>query len=414
MKTPGLGSRIDIVLTLIRQGFFFGDNGLITENLPKAERFIEEGGDWLKTVGALLLDALSTFIATELNKRLRKSLANKKGGATATLLKQAQALVRAQLDKEAISLASVNVPELRMYVSSILSLLLEGAMCQGSRLIGSRAFEAYLDLAKCCSARLDTFHKWVGVATLRSLGIASVPEELQAEQLSSLVPHVLYRLRSLSEQTPFDAATFSYAFPLLAQVLLKGGVDAGQDDGVEALEQITLVLDIIKFHCSEFSDAAFPRTATMEHVLHAIRHQPRPSKEASSVLIDLGEAVQSNVTRDEVRVLIDGTLLQGVYVRNACLQAIQPFDLTDLDWSPQLWIACHNDDKQNARLANHAWEDNGLDVPEDFLDKAQQCLLCKTSTRKSLKAKRLFGREGEGSGHAARAVEGTIDAGMST
>ncbi|KAG0701692.1 26S proteasome subunit RPN7-domain-containing protein [Suillus ampliporus] len=84
-KTPGLGSRIDIVLTLIRLGFFFGDNGLIIENLPKAEKFIEEGGDWdrrnrlkvyrglhmisirqFKTGGALLLDALSTFTATEL------------------------------------------------------------------------------------------------------------------------------------------------------------------------------------------------------------------------------------------------------------------------------------------------------------------------------------------------------------
>jgi len=61
----------------------------------------------------------------------------------------------------------------------------------------------------------------------------------------------------------------------------------------------------------------------MERVLHVIRHQPRLSKEASSVLIDLGEAVQSNATRDEVGVLIDGTLLQEVYVRNACLQAIQ-------------------------------------------------------------------------------------------
>jgi len=124
----------------------------------------------------------------------------------------------------------------------------------------------------------------------------------------------------------------------------------------------------------------------MENVLHVIRHQPRLSKEASSVLIDLGEAVQSNATRDEVDVLIDGTLLQEVYVRNACLQAIQvsinysrlllflltisqPFDLTDFDWSPQLWIACHDDDEQNARLAHHVWEDNGLDVPEDFFDK---------------------------------------------
>jgi hypothetical protein len=38
-----------------------------------------------------------------------------------------------------------------------------------------------------------------------------------------------------------------------------------------------------------------------------------------------------------------------------------------MDWSPELWIACHDDDEQNARLARHAWEDNGLDVPENFL-----------------------------------------------
>jgi hypothetical protein len=42
------------------------------------------------------------------------------------------------------SLVSINVPELRMYVSFILSLLLEGAMGQGSRLVESQAFEAYL------------------------------------------------------------------------------------------------------------------------------------------------------------------------------------------------------------------------------------------------------------------------------
>ncbi|KAI6040572.1 26S proteasome subunit RPN7-domain-containing protein [Pisolithus marmoratus] len=84
-KTPGLGSRIDITLTLVRIGFFFGDNTLIIDNLAKAEKLIEEGGDWdrrnrlkvyrglhavsirqFKSGGELLLDALSTFTATEL------------------------------------------------------------------------------------------------------------------------------------------------------------------------------------------------------------------------------------------------------------------------------------------------------------------------------------------------------------
>jgi hypothetical protein len=46
----------------------------------------------------------------------------------------------------------------------------------------------------------------------------------------------------------------------------------------------------------------------------------------------------------------------------------QPFDLTDMDWSAELWVACHDDDEQNARLARHLWDDNGFDVPETFLD----------------------------------------------
>ncbi|KAG2012320.1 proteasome 26S subunit [Coprinopsis cinerea AmutBmut pab1-1] len=84
-KTPGLGSRIDIVLTIVRIGFFFGDTALVTEYMDKAEKLIDEGGDWdrrnrlkvyralylisirqFKRAADLFLDALSTFTATEI------------------------------------------------------------------------------------------------------------------------------------------------------------------------------------------------------------------------------------------------------------------------------------------------------------------------------------------------------------
>jgi hypothetical protein len=42
-KTPGLGSRIDIVLTLVRIGFFFGDYELITAQLKEAEKCVSIG-----------------------------------------------------------------------------------------------------------------------------------------------------------------------------------------------------------------------------------------------------------------------------------------------------------------------------------------------------------------------------------
>jgi len=60
---------------------------------------------------------------------------------------------------------------------------------------------------------------------------------------------VLYQLRSLSEQGPFDAATFSYAFPLLSQILLIGGIPGEEED--DPLEQVAPALEIVKFHCGE-------------------------------------------------------------------------------------------------------------------------------------------------------------------
>ena len=101
---------------------------------------------------------------TKWEDELRRSLATKKASTQPALSKQAQALVQAQLDKEAVvrrhvaslkahleralafiqSMILVNVPELRVYVSPIASLLLQGALAQGSRLVGSAAFDTFI------------------------------------------------------------------------------------------------------------------------------------------------------------------------------------------------------------------------------------------------------------------------------
>ena len=73
-----------------------------------------------------------------------------------------------------------------------------------------------------------------------------------------LVIRVLYRLRFLSEQAPFDAATFSYAYPLLGQILLTGGIPGEEDD--DPLEQVALVLEILSFHGGECKLILFQMT----------------------------------------------------------------------------------------------------------------------------------------------------------
>jgi len=153
-----------------------------------------------------------------------------------------------------------------------------------------------------------------------------------------LVIRVLYRLRSLSEQGPFDAATFSYVFPLLSQILLTGGTLGEEED--DPLEQVALALEIIKFHCGEcmlpslllhvftqwkntVASSGFPRLQTIEDLAHIIRSQPNLGKEASSTLIGLSEAISANASAGEIAALLRGTLSQESYVRNSCLQAIQ-------------------------------------------------------------------------------------------
>lgn len=84
-KTSILGTKIDIVLAIIRIGLFFDDKLLVKKNVDRAQMLVESGGDWdrrnrlkaynglhLLTIRAhnlaapLLLDSLSTFTSTEL------------------------------------------------------------------------------------------------------------------------------------------------------------------------------------------------------------------------------------------------------------------------------------------------------------------------------------------------------------
>lgn len=84
-KTSILGTKIDLVLAIIRIGLFFGDRVLVKKTVERASALVESGGDWdrrnrlkayhglhLLTVRSyaqaapLLLDSLSTFTSYEL------------------------------------------------------------------------------------------------------------------------------------------------------------------------------------------------------------------------------------------------------------------------------------------------------------------------------------------------------------
>ncbi|BGP31656.1 proteasome regulatory particle subunit [Rhodotorula toruloides] len=84
-KSAGKGTKIDLVLSIIRIGFFHSDHELVMSNIDRAQKLVDEGGDWdrrnrlkvyegvhllsirnFKKGADLLLDALPTFTAIEL------------------------------------------------------------------------------------------------------------------------------------------------------------------------------------------------------------------------------------------------------------------------------------------------------------------------------------------------------------
>ncbi len=45
-KTGVLGTKIDLVLAIVRMGLFYGDKQLIKKHIERAKTLVESGGDW--------------------------------------------------------------------------------------------------------------------------------------------------------------------------------------------------------------------------------------------------------------------------------------------------------------------------------------------------------------------------------
>lgn len=89
------------------------------------------------------------------------------------------------------------------------------------------------------------------MSVLRSVEANVVPEDFTTEPVAGLVTRILYRLRYLADQAPFDAGTFAYASPLVSRVIRSGGIGLDKSDAEAALEQLTLALDFIAFHARQ-------------------------------------------------------------------------------------------------------------------------------------------------------------------
>ncbi|KIX10285.1 uncharacterized protein Z518_01367 [Rhinocladiella mackenziei CBS 650.93] len=320
-------------------------------------------------------------------EEIRSQLAKKKGAPQKKLTADQQAKVDTQLTHEATTRArlrsvSSNIrrgakfieglargppTDARVWMSPAIAALISVLEAGASLIVDDEVVSAYLACSEQVSDRLGNLRSFVGVATLRSLLNASVPDHLTVEPLAELATRVLYRLRFAAEQRPFDTASTAYALPLIFSVLENGRV--GDVTGDDADAQVLLALEFLSFQMGSGADEHLPRAEILRHLISAMQQYNQHYRIIKDCLFDFCRSISTNLTPEERDILLSAVTLPQSSVRSAVLQAIHSeIDLSELDHSVHLWIAGQDEEGENAETALAIWEEHDFTVTEEMVD----------------------------------------------
>ncbi|MBW0479310.1 hypothetical protein O181_019025 [Austropuccinia psidii MF-1] len=384
-----------------------------------------ELGVWSTPSGQTFVDVLASRKSNEASAKntkvdsierweleVRASLAQKKAGASTVLSKAEKALVEAQLVKEAevrdrvaITLASLkrgyslihslikahktSEITLRDYAVRIVNHCIGVLQTDAASLVLQEGLSAFFVVGEIFTAKLGSVREPLMWCMLRGLNTKVVPKDMTVEPLADLVTRVLYKIRSLAEQQSIDGPTFACFAPLLSQVITKRGLGLQPSQVEESLEQIALVIDIVNFAGSEATKMHDLRLRLIEDCLTVIGTFPQLIKAATLALVTVGSSMSLDASEQDIRALLLGLLSSESQSRYAALQAAQPLDMTDIEWSPELWIARHDEDERNAGLASDLWLENGLKISENCLDSLLSLLEHSASSIRDAAAKSI-------------------------
>jgi hypothetical protein len=309
---------------------------------------------------------------------LRAQLAEKKG-LQKKLTTEENAKVKAQLAKEAAirlqirylearlmrgmgiikSLATGPPTEAEMWVGLAVTSLLDIIGAGAGLIVGDEATNSYLAIAEKVSSRMGTLRPFIGVATLRALSIPQLPAALTQEPLGELVTRVLYRLRFSGEQRPFDTVSLIYILPLVFLVLRSGGF--GQQEDAEA--QLVLAIEFLSFHTDACSDVLLPREQFLSVLILSMQKYNQHYKMIKDCLADLCRCIAPNINEKETAILARGAIVPQVSVRTSVLQSISAeIDMSDMDFSEEIWLACHDDLDEIVEIGREIWEESAFAV----------------------------------------------------
>jgi len=142
--------------------------------------------------------------------------------------------------------------------------------------------------------------------------------------------------------------------------------------------------------CEQVSDNRLPRVEVLKHLISAMQRYSQHYKLIKDTLFDLCRCISANIGQEELQALLEGAIVSDVSVRTSVLQAINAeIDLTDLDFSEHIWLACHDHVEENVDIADAIWEENALEVDDSSYGKLIPYLASKDSQLRGAAARGL-------------------------
>lgn len=248
-----------------------------------------------------------------------------------------------------------------LWLGQSVKLLLDAISEGASSVVGDAVAVAFLRCSEKISVRLGAMRPFIGAATLRLHDVV-LPESYCEEPLEDLVTRTLYRLRFAGEQRPFDVATLTYVLPLLLDILRTGGIGSTDDDRDA---QIVLAVEVIAFHTDVCEDESLPRAEVIAALVEAMQKYTQHYKIIKDCFADICRCIAPNISRDEMVILAKGSTVSSGTVRTTILQSISAeVDMTELKYSDEIWLACHDDLEENRDLGHDIWEESGFSIEE--------------------------------------------------
>lgn len=321
---------------------------------------------------------------------LRKEIAAKKGSSKPKYTKDQQVKVTEQLKKESQIRKSLKAIHARVHRSlalvsklsflsttayngveiwfpptykSLLDLLRTGPILS---IFDGEPSRVFIGLSINISDRVGSRRDITGVGILRALGVYDVDSPLLLEPgtLKDFATNLLYTIQLKSEKRPLDTISLIYLLPLILKTLEgKGGVGTSVEEEIE--EQAILALEILTTHADEFKQEIAPRKHLLSTLLSLLSTHPSKTKSIKDCLICIVQSIGETFADDELSLLIKASTSPDIALRTIVLEILDnELDLSDIDYSNEIWIERFDAAENIAETADSIWTDNEFAIDE--------------------------------------------------